>query len=196
MQLTAGAAGISVATIGEAEVFVEHGCDDILIAYPLWVDDTSAVRLRDVARKARLAIGVDSVQGAGRAGLFSATPTSRRSSRSTPASTAAALPPGTRARSPPPPKPPGWGCAGCSPSPGHSYALDGPPGRGRRGAPCAGPPTRCAPAGVEPTVVSGGSTPSLERTDTDVVTELRPGSTSSATPSSGSSARWSPTTSP
>jgi len=32
MQLDAGAGGICVATVGEAEVFATHGCDDILIA--------------------------------------------------------------------------------------------------------------------------------------------------------------------
>lgn len=33
-QLRAGAAGISVATVAEAEVFVDAGADDVLIAYP------------------------------------------------------------------------------------------------------------------------------------------------------------------
>ena len=53
IQLAAGAVGITVATIGEAEVFADQGCDDIVIAYPLWLDDAAAVRVRDVARGCR-----------------------------------------------------------------------------------------------------------------------------------------------
>ncbi len=34
-QMAAGAAGLTVATIGEAEVFANLGIDDIFIAYPL-----------------------------------------------------------------------------------------------------------------------------------------------------------------
>ena len=35
-QLAAGAVGLTVATIGEAEVFAKAGVGDIFIAYPLW----------------------------------------------------------------------------------------------------------------------------------------------------------------
>src|ERR1700722_14224672 len=45
-QLTAGANGLTTATIGEAEVFVSSGVKDIFIAYPLWVSDQKARRLR------------------------------------------------------------------------------------------------------------------------------------------------------
>jgi len=57
LQLAAGAVGITVATIGEAEVFAAGGCEDILIAYPLWVDDAAVGRLRPLAQRATLAIG-------------------------------------------------------------------------------------------------------------------------------------------
>ncbi|MGL5811583.1 MAG: alanine racemase, partial [Nocardioides sp.] len=46
LQLAAGAAGVTVATIGEAEVFAASGVHDIFIAYPLWLTERSAVRLR------------------------------------------------------------------------------------------------------------------------------------------------------
>ena len=39
LQLDAGAVGITVATVGEAETFVRAGFDDVFIAYPLWLDD-------------------------------------------------------------------------------------------------------------------------------------------------------------
>src|SRR6188508_1357924 len=37
MQLNAGAQGVTVGTLGEAEVMVAGGVDDLFIAYPLWV---------------------------------------------------------------------------------------------------------------------------------------------------------------
>src|SRR5262245_32028329 len=48
LQLDAGAVGITTATIGEAETFSRHGFDDIFVAYPLWLDDLRARRLRDL----------------------------------------------------------------------------------------------------------------------------------------------------
>jgi D-serine deaminase-like pyridoxal phosphate-dependent protein len=176
MQLAAGAVGITVATIGEAEVFVEQGCDDVVIAYPLWVDDASAVRLRDVARKARLAIGVDSVQGAGRAGLFLGdtdievlveVDSGQHRSGAQPRDAGEVAAAAQRA---------GLGVRGVFTFPGHSYSPDGP----TRAAADEAQALRDAAdsmraAGIEPTVVSGGSTPSLAHTDTEVVNELRPG---------------------
>jgi D-serine deaminase-like pyridoxal phosphate-dependent protein len=40
LQLSSGAIGITVATIGEAEVFAKKGIRDIFIAYPLLVNDS------------------------------------------------------------------------------------------------------------------------------------------------------------
>lgn len=67
LQLAAGAAGITVATIGEAEVFVAHGASDVFIAYPLWLTPARAQRLLAVARNARLSFGVDSAESAAHA---------------------------------------------------------------------------------------------------------------------------------
>jgi D-serine deaminase-like pyridoxal phosphate-dependent protein len=63
-QLTAGANGLTTATIGEAEVFVSSGVKDIFIAYPLWVSDQKARRLRALLENARVAIGLSSVAAA------------------------------------------------------------------------------------------------------------------------------------
>ncbi len=68
LQLAMGARGLTVATVGEAEAFVRGGCTDVFIAYPLWVDDARAERLRDLAEQARVAIGVDSVYSAANLG--------------------------------------------------------------------------------------------------------------------------------
>lgn len=67
-QLAAGATGLTVATIGEAEVFADAGVDDLFIAYPLWLSDRKAGRLGDLAVRAKLTVGVDSAEGAARLG--------------------------------------------------------------------------------------------------------------------------------
>lgn len=58
-QLEAGAVGITVATVGEAEVFVAAGFDDVLVAYPLHLDSSRLARLAALADTARITIGVD-----------------------------------------------------------------------------------------------------------------------------------------
>lgn len=61
LQVAAGAVGLTVATIGEAEVFASAGVRDLFIAYPLWVDADAAGRLRLLADGGtRLAVGCDS----------------------------------------------------------------------------------------------------------------------------------------
>ena len=56
--------GLTVATIGEAEVFAAAGVDDLFIAYPIWADAARGARLRALTDKAALRIGVDSVEAA------------------------------------------------------------------------------------------------------------------------------------
>lgn len=63
MQIAAGADGIAVAKISEAEVMAEHGLKDIFIAYPV-IGPWKIKRLLDLNRKARLIVGVDSMEGA------------------------------------------------------------------------------------------------------------------------------------
>jgi D-serine deaminase-like pyridoxal phosphate-dependent protein len=63
LQRAAGAWGLSLAKVGEAEVFVDAGFDDLFIAYPV-VGEDKGRRLLALADRARLAAGVDSVPGA------------------------------------------------------------------------------------------------------------------------------------
>ena len=63
-QVAAGAAGLTLGTIGEAEVFADGGLDDLFIAYPLVPLGPKAGRLRALATRARLRLGVDSAAGA------------------------------------------------------------------------------------------------------------------------------------
>lgn len=63
-QLAAGATGLTVATLAEAEAFAAAGCDDLFIAYPLWAGARRATRIRTLHEKVRLRIGVDSAESA------------------------------------------------------------------------------------------------------------------------------------
>lgn len=63
MQLNAGAAGITVAKLAEAEIFAAHGCEDIFIAYPL-IGAEKWRRATALAQRCTLTVGVDSVVGA------------------------------------------------------------------------------------------------------------------------------------
>jgi D-serine deaminase-like pyridoxal phosphate-dependent protein len=58
-QLAAGAAGLTVAKLGEAELLTEHGIDDLLIAYPVW-GAGKWERLCRLARRAEVRVGADS----------------------------------------------------------------------------------------------------------------------------------------
>lgn len=63
-QIEAGATGITVGTLGEAEVFVGAGITDVFLAYPVWAVGPKALRLRAVHEAAaRFRVGADSVGG-------------------------------------------------------------------------------------------------------------------------------------
>lgn len=61
LQLRAGATGITVAKLGEAEVMAASGIDDILIAYPLQGAPKMA-RLMNLAERARVRVSLDSMK--------------------------------------------------------------------------------------------------------------------------------------
>ncbi len=63
MQLAAGARGITVAKLGEAEVFTDAGFTDVFMANQV-VGEQKIERLIALQMRARLAIGVDSVEAA------------------------------------------------------------------------------------------------------------------------------------
>ncbi|CEK14287.1 alanine racemase [Chthonomonas calidirosea] len=60
-QLAAGAVGLTVAKLGEAEVFAEAGCTDIFIANQI-VGEQKLERLVRLARQCTLRVGVDSLE--------------------------------------------------------------------------------------------------------------------------------------
>lgn len=63
-QLAHGAVGLTVATVAEAEVFADGGIDDLFIAYPAWAEGPRAERLRALASRVRLRVGIESIEGA------------------------------------------------------------------------------------------------------------------------------------
>jgi D-serine deaminase-like pyridoxal phosphate-dependent protein len=62
-QLALGAVGLTVATVGEAEVFAESGFTDLFIAYPLWAAGARGRRLRALTERVALRVGADSPEG-------------------------------------------------------------------------------------------------------------------------------------
>lgn len=60
-QVAAGAVGVTVAKVGEAEVMVDAGIGDILIAYPI-VGTSKWERLARLGRKANVSVAVDSLE--------------------------------------------------------------------------------------------------------------------------------------
>jgi D-serine deaminase-like pyridoxal phosphate-dependent protein len=60
-QIAAGCAGLTVAKLGEAELFVRHGIDDLFVAYPIWGEEKWR-RLGDLAADATIRVGADSYE--------------------------------------------------------------------------------------------------------------------------------------
>jgi D-serine deaminase-like pyridoxal phosphate-dependent protein len=64
MQLEAGASGITVGTLGEAEVFAQGGIGDLFLAYPMWASGPKVDRLHALLDRVDLLVGVDNVDAA------------------------------------------------------------------------------------------------------------------------------------
>ena len=69
MQVERGAKGITVAKVGEAEVFADHGFDDIFLAYTV-VGEEKYGRLLRLMDSARVSFNVDGFEGAKMADEF------------------------------------------------------------------------------------------------------------------------------
>lgn len=62
-QVALGAVGLTVATVGEGEVFADAGFTDLFIAYPVWAAGLRGRRLRALAERVALRVGADSSEG-------------------------------------------------------------------------------------------------------------------------------------
>ena len=178
-QVAAGAGGLTVGTIGEAEVFAAAGLDDLFIAYPLVPRGPKAGRLRAVADRCRLTVGFDSVEGAraiaealgdsaGRVGLLVEVDSGGHRTGVRPGDVAALA----RAAA-------GLGLSvvGVFTHGGHGYA--GPDARAGAAddevQALAEAAAGLTSVGIEPRVVSAGSTPTAVESARGGVTEERPG---------------------
>ena len=176
LQLAAGAAGITVATIGEAEVFVSHGVGDVFIAYPLWLDQERGRRLGDVAARARVSVGVDSGEGAAQLARHVAGLPLEVLIEVDSGHHRTGVGPEEAGRVADTARAAGLTVIGVFTFPGHAYL---PEARHEAAVQEAGSLAVAADSlrrhGHEVSVVSGGSTPSLEHADGVVLTEWRPG---------------------
>jgi D-serine deaminase-like pyridoxal phosphate-dependent protein len=62
-QIESGASGITVAKLDEAEVMIDAGLDDLLIAYPI-VGPLKTARLARLAERAKITVSLDSAEAA------------------------------------------------------------------------------------------------------------------------------------
>jgi D-serine deaminase-like pyridoxal phosphate-dependent protein len=174
-QLDAGAVGLTVATVGEAEVFTAGGCTDVFIAYPLWVDSARGARLRALAERAAVRVGVDSAAGAAQLARHAGTAvqvlvevdSGHHRSGVAPEAVLDIAAGAERA---------GLAVRGVFTFPGHGYD----PARRAEAASQEAAALRTAAEtlranGFGAEVVSGGSTPTAAITDGSALTELRPG---------------------
>lgn len=177
-QLAAGAVGITVATIGEAEVFADSGVTDIFIAYPLWVEAHHADRLRKLAAKCSLAVGVDSAESATAMGqrlgadaesieVLIEVDSGHHRSGVLPGEVVDVARAASHA---------GLGIAGVFTFPGHSYKPGMPSGAASNENEALGRASEeLTAAGFDVRTISGGSTPTALLAKETVATELRPG---------------------
>ena len=170
-QEDAGVAGVTVATIGEAEVFAQSGFDDLFIAYPLWLDEERRHRLRRLTERATVRVGFDSLEAAHRLVGVGATAlvevdSGHHRSGVLPSDAGALAARAVEA---------GLDVVGVFTFPGHSYAPSGrEAAAAQEAAALASAVASVEAAGLVAAVVSGGSSPSLAATG-EGLDETRPG---------------------
>lgn len=178
LQRAAGAVGLTVATVAEAEVFAAAGHTDLFVAYPVWLDAARTRRVRDLLGCADLTLGLDSVDAALRLAAQLGDDAARvrvrievdsglRRSGVAPEDAGEVADVATHA---------GLVVDGVFTFPGHSYS----PGvqddvAGQEADALSRAAAALRRRGLDPVSVSGGSTPTAAHSRTDTLTELRPG---------------------
>lgn len=182
-QVAAGATGLTVAKVGEAEVMVDAGFDDVLIAYPI-VGESKLRRLAALRGRAKVRISLDDVDVARAAGAIAG-------SAEDPLEVLVEVDTGLHRMGRPPGTPtvelavevdrlPGVRVVGLLTHAGHAYATTTPDARDAvardEGGTLAETADACRRAGVGVEVVTVGSTPtSRVAAGVPGVTEVRPG---------------------
>jgi D-serine deaminase-like pyridoxal phosphate-dependent protein len=175
-QIDAGACGLTVATVSEAEVFAAAGVDDLFIAYPVWASPARGRRLRALAERVRLRVGVDSADAATvLASALSGTTaevlvevdSGHHRSGTSPAGAGDIAVAAARA---------GLHVRGVFTFPGHGYSPGQRSAAARQEAQALRTAAQAvAEAGLDAGVRSGGSTPTVAEADASVLSEVRPG---------------------
>jgi D-serine deaminase-like pyridoxal phosphate-dependent protein len=178
MQVEAGAAGLTVATLSEAEVFADAGFDDLFVAYPVYPVGSKAARLSALLERVSLAVGVDNASGAAALARAAEGRPLRvvvevdSGQHRTGVAPDAVVPLAERCRAL------GLGVAGVFTHGGHSYRDPAAPAGAAadEGAALAEAAAALTVAGFEVAVVSAGSTPTTGGVRPAALTEERPGS--------------------
>lgn len=180
-QLELGAAGLTVAKVGEAEVMLDAAPPDLLVAYPV-IGRAKLERLMAVARRTRVTVSLDSLVAAGQlseaaqaagviTGVLAETDVGLGRVGVSPGGPLLDLARGIQ-------RLPGLSFEGIAFYPGH-IRDDGPQGREALAALGGLIQSMLADfrrAGIEPRIVSGGSTPSLYHShELPGLNEIRPG---------------------
>lgn len=178
MQIRAGAAGITVSDLHQAEVFAAAGIVDVFVAFPLWMSRARAERACRLLERTELKVGVESraavdaiveqgFSGDDRLELVIEVDCGARRSGLVP-HLAGALAEYALSR--------GLRVAGVFTYPGHGWAHGAAEGAARdQAAALHDAAESLRAAGVEPRIVSAGSTPTAKHSPAGSVTEIRPG---------------------
>jgi D-serine deaminase-like pyridoxal phosphate-dependent protein len=179
-QLALGARGLSVATVGEAEILAGGGsragagAEDMFIAYPLWPAPDLLARLRELAGRARVTVGTDSAAAAAR--LAPLAGRVRVMVEVDCGLGRSGVPPEDAARVAEAARQAGLEVSGVFTFPGHSYRPGAAAAAAAdEAAALATAAAALAAAGFENAERSGGSTPSARLARAGALTELRPG---------------------
>jgi len=178
LQVSSGAVGLTVATVSEAEVFAAAGFEDLFLGYPVYASRGLGPRLRDLAERTMLTIGVDSVESAralaaqlagsrDRVRMLVEVDSGQHRTGVVPQKTGPLAAEVAHL---------GLAVDGVFTFPGHSYS----PATRRTAADDEAVALATAAAslrahGIEARVVSGGSTPSAGWSEAETLTEMRPG---------------------
>lgn len=178
MQLDAGAIGLTAGNLSEAEIFAAAGCSDIFLAYPVWITSAKEERLRRLARATRLSVGAESASAVERIAatmgdradtvgiVIEVDCGARRSGVRPEGAGALAAYAGQLGLRP----------LGIFTYPGHGGTIGARESAARDQAVALRSAVASLRAhGVEPKVVSAGSTPTAEFSIDPVITEIRPG---------------------
>ncbi|QMW66379.1 alanine racemase [Mumia sp. ZJ1417] len=178
LQVAAGARGLTLATVGEAECFAKAGFDDLFVAYPVLATDDLADRLRRLLDAATVILGVDSRDGIDalvrhgladhpRLSVLVEVECGLRRTGVVPEEAGLLAAHATER---------GLRVGGVFTFPGQGYALGaGAPAAADEASALSRAADAFAAEGLPCEIRSGGATPSYEATDVEVVTETRPG---------------------